>query len=160
VYRERVAKLSKSARELFAHYGRIGGKEGGKARARRLTAAALSEAGRKAVQARWASRKWHILIEAFAPDKWPGAETTFRLRTQEKIRVERRGRSRDFVVATATAEASSATAAARAVYWKLRNAGVVRPSSGALVSATATDAVGKPANVVMEAVVQRPTRKS
>jgi hypothetical protein len=51
-----MAKLPDDVKEFFVKMGRKGGKIGGKARAKKLTAEERSDSARKAVQARWAKR--------------------------------------------------------------------------------------------------------
>jgi hypothetical protein len=51
------AKMPPEALEFFVKAGRKGGKIGGKARIASMTPEELSEANRKAVQARWAKVK-------------------------------------------------------------------------------------------------------
>ena len=48
---------SPEALRAFQEFGRIGGKKGGKIRAKRMTPEQRTEAARKAVQARWAKVK-------------------------------------------------------------------------------------------------------
>jgi len=53
----KMARITKEMRAYFAELGRKGGKKGGLARARALTAEQRSASARKAVTARWTKRK-------------------------------------------------------------------------------------------------------
>ena len=98
---------------------------------------------------------WNVTIEGAPSGKWPGADATFRLRTENRIYVERQGGNTGYVRATAHIDGQSATDATRWVYWKLRETGAISQTSSGLFSASATDDQGRPADVVMEAVVRK-----
>jgi len=86
---------------------------------------------------------WHVTIEAFTHDTWPGGEVTAQLRIAHKIRVERRGPTKDYVVATADIEAESREEAARQIYWRLRTLGVISDQAGGLLNAQVVDEHGQ-----------------
>ena len=56
-YATRMTRLPKGVREAMREAGRIFGREGGKARAKKLSPEQRSEIARRAVQARWARAK-------------------------------------------------------------------------------------------------------
>ncbi len=53
-----AGELSKQMRAYFSKLGKKGGKKGGQARAAKMTPKERSDSARKAVEARWAKRRF------------------------------------------------------------------------------------------------------
>lgn len=82
---------------------------------------------------------WRVTVVAFTGEPWPGQNVVDDLRINDKIRVTRPDAGKHFVVAEAAVEAETAYDAARDLYWRLREEGVVTRQSGGFLSVLVVD---------------------